>query len=112
MNITRKIEKYLGELPDHELAKSYYVEKIKKYSNECGCSHGAIFLTAAVILIVFYASFVESVNINIYSASIALAFIIFSSFLGKLIGIGIAKVKLILLYQSVKLKANLKPKQV
>jgi hypothetical protein len=101
-----KIDAILDHIPNDRADKISYVEKIKKYRNECGCSMGAIFSTLSVVLALIYlVLFLNQVNANIIKTGIATVLCIFiSGITGKLIGIGIARIKLVMLYRSIFLK--------
>lgn len=105
-----KIESLLNDFPDENKNKSFYAERIKKYSNECGCSLGAKFLAASVSGTPLYLFlFHDGKNTGMIKISLMVLLIIFiSGITGKLIGIGIAKIKLLLLYRYLLHKRNIK----
>jgi hypothetical protein len=91
--------------------RNRYLDKIKKYRNECGCAMGGVFVLLATFLYVLYtcmvfreASFVAV--IKVVFGGILTLFI--SGGLGKMIGIYLAKIKLFLLFRSI--TANLHKK--
>jgi hypothetical protein len=99
MNITLlKIEHLLKELPDEELDKGYFFEKAKNLSNECGCFLAGVFLFISIVMFISYVFLMNNINL-LKACSIGLLFIFFSAVTGKLLGIGIAKVRLLLLYK-------------
>jgi len=79
-------------------------EKIFKYRHECGCSTGGVFLVTAFILSVGY--FVIMRRWSIPAILAALGFIFVSAIIGKFTGIGIARIKLLLLIRSLREKVN------
>jgi len=95
------IEQYLDKISKENFDKSYYFEKIKKYRNECGCALSAFFLVASLVILCGYIYFIKDwsqvslVKLGLFSFS----FILLSAFAGKLIGLGLAKIKLKLLYK-------------
>ena len=78
-----------------------YLEKIAKYKNECGCALGAIFMTLALVIFSVYALQTVDWNhpdlINIVLSG--LVSVLLAAALGKVIGIGIARIRLKLLYR-------------
>jgi hypothetical protein len=104
MNVRMKyqIGNILASIPNDDETKIRYVEKIKKYRNECGCSWGANFLMASLGGIIMYLIFYfDWQNVNPFKLILTVALPIFiSSGIGKMIGIGLAKIKLQLLYKS------------
>ena len=112
MNLVMKhrIEKILAGIPNDNEKKILYVERIKKYSNECGCSWGANFLMASIGgIIVYLVFYYDWQNANPVKLSlIALLAIFLCAGAGKMIGIALAKIKLRLLYKS--LMNEYKPK--
>lgn len=97
-----QIEKILQSIPNDDETKIRYVKKIKKYSNECGCSWGANFLMASLAGTIGYLLFYYDWRQGNHAKLILIATlsVFISSGVGKLIGIGIAKIKLQLLYKS------------
>lgn len=106
--LQHKIHNYLDTLPNDSKEKIQYVEKIKKYKTECGCSLGAKFLFGSGLLYIAYIIFLnDNKSLSFFKAAIVgLLFIFFLSIVGKLLGIGIAKIKLKILYKSMDKKLN------
>ncbi|HWZ02681.1 MAG TPA: hypothetical protein VNX40_03660 [Mucilaginibacter sp.] len=101
-NIKRTINSILNAIPDNEIDRAYYAGKIKKYSTECGCSTGAAFLFAAAGFLIYWLFIhVGWKNIHLVkSLWQGCLFIFLSALLGKALGIGIAKIRLLILYYS------------
>jgi hypothetical protein len=78
-----------------------YVEKARAYRNECGCSMGAAFFSASIlILIIRSAVFHFAVNGRWFMAIVqAIGMMLGAAILGKLLGIGVARIRLVLLYR-------------
>lgn len=78
-----------------------YVEKARAYRNECGCSMGAAFFSASIlILIIRSAVFHFAVNGRWFMAIVqAIGMMLGAAILGKLLGIGVARIRLLLLYR-------------
>jgi hypothetical protein len=93
-----KIEQLLKEFPYEKLDKGYFLEKTKNLSNECGCLLAGIFLVVSTIILISYVFLMSNINL-LKTISIGLFSVFFAAVIGKLLGIGIAKVRLLLLYK-------------
>jgi hypothetical protein len=96
---TFKIENLLNSFPNDREEIFLYMDKVKKYSSECGCSMGAKFLMVSIgiFLIYFFRSNDFGVANLLKEFLLGILFIFTSSIIGKLIGIGIARLRLVLL---------------
>ena len=95
-----KIEQYLDQLSREDCDKQFYIEKIKKYRAECGCTLSGIFFIAAIAILgthIFQAQDASQIS-NFKSIFYGFSFILISAFVGKVIGLALAGVKLQLLY--------------
>lgn len=81
-----------------------YAEKARAYRNECGCSMGAAFLAASiVILVIRSAVFHFAVNGRWFMAIVhAIVLMLGAAILGKLVGIAAARIRLLLLYRDLR----------
>ena len=93
-----KIEQLLKELPNEKLNKGYFLEKTKNLSNECGCFLAGVFLVISMVMLISYVFLMNNINL-LKTCSMGFLFIFSSVVTGKLLGIGIAKVRLFLLYK-------------
>jgi|SRR5882762_2662021 len=94
-----KIENLLNSLPNDREEILPYIDRVKKYSHECGCSLGAKFLVASIgifLIYFFHANDFAIANL-LKQIFLGILFIFTSSIAGKLIGIGIARIRLALL---------------
>jgi len=101
-NIKKDVNSVLSAIPDSEIDRDYYVGKIKKYSTECGCSMGAVFLFAAAGISLYWL-FIHVGWKNIHLLNFlwqGCLFVFLSALLGKALGITIARIKLRMLYYS------------
>lgn len=96
--IVPRIESLLQGLSLESMDKARYAERVSRYRKECGCSSGGIFAAIAMVIFTVYIIF-GSYPIGLDTFSYGFIFIMLSSAFGKLAGIGIAKIKLILLYK-------------
>ncbi len=85
-------------------SKDRFVSKIKVYKNECGCKLGGIFAVSAIIICVLYSvlffnpiSVFANIKMIAWSAMVTMA----AGLVGKGIGIGVARIKLMVLYRIV-----------
>lgn len=81
-----------------------YAEKARAYRNECGCSMGAAFFSLSiVILVIRSAVFHFAVNGRWVMAIVhAILLMLGAAILGKLVGIGVARIRLFLLYRDLR----------
>lgn len=99
--ITFNLEKILDAHPNQRAEILPSLHKANQYSTDCGCAMGARFLGASFLF--FAISFVSAHNfefVNILKQiGLGLLLIFAASIAGKLVGIGIAKIRLRLLYR-------------
>lgn len=98
---TFKIENLLQAFPDNRQELLPYIDRAKDYSSECGCSMGAKFTIASLILfLVYFIRFHDPAFLIAVGQIVGgMVFIIVASGVGKWIGINIAKIRLKLLYR-------------
>lgn len=103
-NLNYREKMLLDSLPDESEEKILLTEKIRKYRNECGCSMGGKFLVASIIGGTFYFVVVGAGKQGsiFWNGLTCLLFIFISAGLGKLTGIGIARLRLSILLRSYK----------
>ncbi len=93
--------------------RNQYVDKIKKYRKECGCSMGGLFV---IISLAGYVAYTWSVfhEVSLFSAAkiifTGIVIVFVAGLVGKITGIYLAKIKLLLLYRS--LRSNLHKKTI
>ena len=95
----------ISELQSEQESFKDYRSKALKYYHECGCSTGGFFLLAAFLCSIGYWIFV-SITFQVFVKSFILIFII--SVIGKLLGISVARIRLLLLYSSLRKKLSKK----
>lgn len=101
-NIKTEINNALNAIPEDEIDRDLYASKINEYSNECGCSMGAVFLFGAIVIFIclfFINTGWRNGHLFKYIWQ-RLLFIFLSATVGKIFGIGIARIKLVMLYYS------------
>ncbi len=90
-------------LSDREELRSY-AEKARAYRNECGCSMGAAFFSASIVILVIRSAVLHfAVNGRWFMAIVhAIVLMLGAAILGKLVGIGLARMRLLLLYRDLR----------
>jgi hypothetical protein len=86
-----------------------YVERAAAYSNECGCGMGGAFLIGSIGVLFLYGFFFKGFGGDnlLTEALCGIAFVFTASIVGKLTGIGIARIRLALLYRHLRVKYEL-----
>ena len=87
--------------PDEREKLRPFVEKAKSYRNECGCEMGGVFFTGAVVIVILDLLVIHGITDGgwLIGALRGSAFVFSASFLGKAIGIGVARMRLALMYR-------------
>lgn len=104
------IDDLLRRWPERRRELLPYADKARRYANECGCAHGAAFLTIALALVV--ASFffrIAFLGGPLKHLMLGLLFAFFASIIGKLLGIGYARLRLALLYRHLAVRYQPQP---
>jgi hypothetical protein len=93
------LQRLLATRPDERERLLPYVDKAKGLAGECGCAMAGAFLTAALIMVVVYALAFDGLSPNfIADALLGAGFVFSAGVIGKLVGMGIARARLALLY--------------
>ena len=76
-----------------------YVDRAKSYRNECGCATGGMFVVAAIALLIFYGFVYRGFSVEhwLLDSVSAVACLFAAAIVGKMFGIGLARVRLMLL---------------
>jgi hypothetical protein len=93
-------------LPEETDKLRPYVEKVKSYRNECGCAMGGVFLIGSLLLLVVDGLFFNGI-IGGHWLTTALrgtAFAFGASIAGKATGIGVARIRLALMYRELRIR--------
>ena len=106
------LEFLLRSFPEERQRLRPYVDRAEAYHHECGCSMGGAFLVGSLGLLMLYAVFFDgfagsSVLNGVVRAS---AFVLGATVAGKLTGIGIARIRLALLYRHLRIKYDVEGK--
>jgi len=101
MTVTIQVEQVSYRFAHNSVDTTFYLERINKYKQECGCTMGAIFMTCALITWTVRAFVVDWGNVHIVKFGLfGVLVILLSTGLGKLLGMGVARVRLKRLYRS------------
>lgn len=105
-NVILSLEQLLHSIPEDRDTLRPYFERAKSYSNECGCSMSAAFLAVSFGLLILYGFVSDGFGgANLLTVVLASsAFVFTASVIGKLTGIGIARLRLALLYRRLSVK--------
>ena len=104
------IERLLDSFPEERENLRPYVDRAKAYANECGCTMGGVFAMVSVGLLIAYYLFFDGFGAgNLIVNGLTMATLVFSAGItGKLIGIGLARIRLALLYRQLHTRYELK----
>lgn len=100
------LDRLLRSLPDERERLRPYVDRAKALSSECGCSMGGAFMVAALALVIGYeVTHGGPARGHVIVGLLRDAAIVFSAGIaGKLMGLGIARVRLAWLYHEVRVR--------
>jgi hypothetical protein len=100
------LERLWQDLPDARETLRPYVEKGKSFRNECGCVMGGVFLIVALATLIADNLFCHRISGRglLASALRESAFVFGTSMVGKTIGIGVARMRLALLYRELRIR--------
>ncbi len=104
------LEGLLHSFPEERESLRPYVDRAKAYSNECGCSMGGAFLLGSLGLLILYCFLFNGFGRGnlLTDALWGTAFVFSAGIVGKLTGIGIARIRLALLYRHLVVKYQMK----
>jgi hypothetical protein len=89
----RGIEAMAARLPDSDPRTAELRSRIVHLENDCGCTMGGVFFAAAVAVAVTY--FLIEGRPGIISGLLSIPFVLVASAVGKLFGLGIARIRLL-----------------
>ena len=95
-NVLDKIYFSISQLQVEEKTKAHYRRRASKYFNECGCSLGGFFLMLALAGSLFYWIFFDPAFLPSVKG---IVLIVAATLLGKFTGIGIGRIKLLILFR-------------
>lgn len=99
MSLARNVDALTARLPNGDPRKAELRSRIAILSGECGCRMAGAFLVGATALTVAY--FVAVRRPSPGSALLAVGFVLAMSLLGKLVGLSVARIRLLALRRSV-----------
>ena len=100
------LDSALIDYPDDEIQIRQAAEEIKQYSRECGCAMGSKFMIASIAIAGIYFGFIHRIALprSITEILWGLLFVFTASAFGKMVGIGVAKLRLAMLYRSLRIR--------
>jgi hypothetical protein len=98
------LQRLLRSRPEARTRLQPYVRRAKAYHNECGCSMSGAFLVTAVLLAFIHRVYSGNPGQTGFITEVAIyaAFVLSAGFVGKLAGISIARIRLVLLYRDLR----------
>jgi hypothetical protein len=100
--LTRRpsINRLIELFPDDREHLVAAADRAARLSHECGCTHGAIAMTIALVIAAAYYGLADRVMGGVRVSGLwALPFVVTAAGLGKLIGIGVARLRRVLMYR-------------
>jgi hypothetical protein len=98
---TARLEQLLRLHPEDQERLRPYVDRAKRYSNECGCSMGGAFLVAALVSVLAYdlrAGRLDGAG-PVITILIQAMLVLVAGMLGKLVGVAVARIRLAVMYR-------------
>jgi hypothetical protein len=92
------VDHLLAHVPRDDPERAELVSRARKYSRDCGCAMGGAFLGVAVLLTIAYLTATLDVSVRSLVAGAVCVFA--ATVVGKLIGLLLAWVRLVVLYRS------------
>ena len=99
MSLARHVDGLAAQLPNVDPRKAELRSRIAILSDECGCRMSGVFLLGAAGLAVAYLLAVRELSPG--SALLAFAFVFAMGLLGKLVGLSVARLRLLAVRRSV-----------
>jgi hypothetical protein len=99
MSLARRVDALATRLPSADPRRAQLRARIAMLGDECGCKMAGVFLVCAAVLTVAY--LLAAQRLNLASSLLALGFVFAMTMLGKLVGLSMARVRLLLLRRSV-----------
>ena len=93
MSLANRVDALAIQLPEGDPRKAEFRRLIAALADECGCTMGGIFLVAATVVAIGW--FVVNGGFGIGSAAIAGILVFAASLVGKAIGLGIARIRML-----------------
>jgi hypothetical protein len=99
------LEGLLHSFPEERETLLRHVDRAKAYKNECGCSMSGAFLVGSLGFLILYGFLFSALDGRhlVTNALWGTAFVFGAGIVGKLTGIGIARLRLALLYRHLRI---------
>jgi hypothetical protein len=100
------LERLLIARSDQRDALRSYVQRAKALRNECGCAMGGAFLIGSIGLLILYHLFLRDIGRMslLTEALVGAVFVFGAGMIGKAVGVGIARVRLAVLYRGLRVR--------
>jgi hypothetical protein len=98
VSLARRVDALARRLPDEDPRRAQARARIAALAGECGCTLGGVFLAVAAVLAVAY--FAAGGRVAAGPVLLALGLVLAASLLGKLVGLGVARLRLLALRRS------------
>jgi hypothetical protein len=95
MSLAGSVDALAARLPDADPSKAELRTRIATLAQECGCTMGAVFFAGASVVAVAY--FLATGQLGIGPGLLAIGFVFAASLLGKLVGLSVARIRLLAL---------------
>jgi hypothetical protein len=100
----RTLEWLWRSLPEERESLHSYIDRAKAFRNDCGCAMGGVFAVCSLGALGLYGFFFHrSGHLTTYVV-VGAAIVLGASVVGKLSGIAIARMRLVLLYRELRMK--------
>ena len=93
MSLASRIDALAQRLPHDDPRRGELRARIAALANDCGCTSGGIFLVAATVVVIGW--FVAGNAVGAGEIGLAIGFVLVASFIGKGIGLAIARIRLL-----------------
>ncbi|MGH7497792.1 MAG: hypothetical protein ACREL3_02960 [Gemmatimonadales bacterium] len=100
------LEHLLHSFPEERENLRPYVDRAKAFSNECGCSMGGAFMVGALGLVVVYGVLFDGFagHSRLTDLLGGAVLVCSAGIIGKLTGVGVARIRLALLYRDLRIR--------
>lgn len=95
ITLASSVDALAAQLPDGDPRKAEFRSRTATLAQECGCTMGGVFFVGASVLAV--ASFIAAGQLSIGSGLLSIGFVFAAALLGKLVGLGLARIRLLAL---------------
>lgn len=95
VRLASSVDALAAQLSDTDTRRAELRSRIATLGRECGCTMGGVFFAVAAMLTIAY--FLATGLPSVGSGLLAIGFVFAASLLGKLVGLGVARIRLLAL---------------